>query len=272
MAMQIKFWGVRGSTPTPQVENLRYGGNTPCVEVRVNGRIHVFDCGTGFRILGKELAREFAGAPVQAHVFLSHFHWDHIQGVPFFAPLYDGNSSFVFHSSDRAGGLRATLEHHMADPFFPVNMTKMAARRRFHTIAEGRTELEDCVVESVWLNHPQGCLGFRVEAGNSVLVYATDNEPGEPAFDQALRKLAQGADVLIYDAQYLPEEFASHRGWGHGHWREGVAIAHQCQVGHLVLFHHDPDRSDACIDQLLQQAQQFFPRVSAATEGMVLQL
>ncbi|MGA2991527.1 MAG: MBL fold metallo-hydrolase [Candidatus Korobacteraceae bacterium] len=270
--MQIKFWGVRGSTPTPQVENLRYGGNTPCVEVRVNGRIYVFDCGTGFRILGKELMREFAGGPIQAHVFLSHFHWDHIQGIPFFAPLYDRHSSFVFHSSDRAGGLRATLEQHMADPFFPVNMTEMAARRSFHSIAEGRTAFDDCAVDSLWLNHPQGCLGFRVEAGNSVLAYATDNEPGDPVFDKAVRRLAQDADVLIYDAQYLPEEFASHRGWGHSHWREAIAVARQCQVKHLVLFHHDPDHSDECIDRLLEQAQQHFSRVSAAAEGMALEL
>jgi phosphoribosyl 1,2-cyclic phosphodiesterase len=270
--MQIAFWGVRGSTPTPQVENLRYGGNTPCVEVRVNGRIYIFDCGTGFRILGKELVREFAGAPIQANVFLSHFHWDHIQGIPFFAPLYDRHNSFVFYSSDRAGGLRATLEHHMSDPYFPVDMSVMGARRTFHSIGEGRTDFENCVVESMWLNHPQGCLGFRMEASGSVLVYATDNEPGDPVFDKAVRRLAQGADVLIYDAQYLPEEFGSHRGWGHSYWPEGVAIAAECQVKHLVLFHHDPDHSDDCIDQLLKQAQRHFTKVSAAAEGMVLQI
>ena len=271
-SMQVKFWGVRGSTPTPQVENLRYGGNTPCVEVRVNGRLYVFDCGTGFRILGKELMREFAGSPIEAHIFLSHFHWDHIQGIPFFAPLYHRQSSFVFHASERAGELRATLEHHMDDPYFPVKMSNMAARCSFHGIAEGSLRFDDCVVDSMWLNHPQGCLGFRLQAGNSVLVYATDNEPGDAVFDQAIRKFAQEADLLIYDAQYLPEEIDSRRGWGHSHWREAVAVAKESRIKHLVLFHHDPDRSDEGVDLLLAQARQHFPKVTAAAEGMTLQL
>jgi len=272
--LEVKFWGVRGSTPTPQLENLRYGGNTPCVEVRVNGHIYIFDCGTGFRALGKSLMREFASSPLYAHIFLSHFHWDHIQGIPFFAPLYENPESFFFfHSSDRSGSLRRTIEHQMADPYFPVNMTEMAAHRNFYNIAEGRITFDNCVIDSMWLNHPQGCLGFRIQAGNSVLVYATDNEPGDPVFDKAVRKLATGADVLIYDSQYLPEEYESRRrGWGHSHWREGIDIAEECQVKHIVLFHHDPDHSDDFVDRILADAQQHFAQVSAAAEGMVLRL
>ena len=139
--MQVKFWGVRGSTPTPQVENLRYGGNTPCVEVRVNGRIYVFDCGTGFRILGKELMREFAGGPIRPMSSSRTSTGTTFRGSRSSRPLYHRQSSFVFHSSDRAGELRATLEHHMADPFFPVKMSDMAAHRSFHGIAEGRLPL-----------------------------------------------------------------------------------------------------------------------------------
>ena len=273
-AMEVKFWGVRGSTPTPQIENLRYGGNTSCVEVRVNGQLYIFDCGTGFRILGKSLLEEFANAPLYAHIFLSHFHWDHIQGIPFFAPLYENpDSFFFFHSSNRGGGLRATIENQMADPYFPVNMAEMAAHRNFYDIGEGRISFDDCVIDSLWLNHPQGCLGFRITSGGFVVVYATDNEPGDPVFDKAIRKLAQGADLLIYDAQYLPEEYeARKRGWGHSHWREGVSIARQSEVKHLVLFHHDPDHSDDRIDQIVEEARQHFPRVTAASEGLALQL
>jgi phosphoribosyl 1,2-cyclic phosphodiesterase len=277
--MLVRFWGVRGSTPTPQSENLRYGGNTSCVEVRVNGHIYVFDCGTGFRNLGKQLSQEHAGDgrnghPINAHIFLSHFHWDHIQGIPFFSPLYnDRESSFVFHSSSRTRGLQQALEEQMADPYFPVNMSDMAAHRQFCTIDEGRTKLEGCTVQSMWLNHPQGCLGFRMETQGKVIVYATDNEPGDPEFDKSVRKLAEGADLLIYDAQYLPEEYAARKqGWGHSHWREAINVVMESGAKELILFHHDPDHSDACIDSVVKQAREHYPKVRAASEGMEIVL
>jgi phosphoribosyl 1,2-cyclic phosphodiesterase len=274
MRMLVRFWGVRGSTPTPQSENLRYGGNTSCVEVRVNGHIYIFDCGTGFRNLGKQLSQENNGHPLSAHIFLSHFHWDHIQGIPFFAPLYgDRDSSFIFHSSSRTRSLQRALEEQMADPYFPVNMSEMAAHRQFCNIDEGRIAFDNCTVESMWLNHPQGCLGYRMEAGGKVLVYATDNEPGDPVFDKNLRKLAEGADVLIYDAQYLPEEYATRKqGWGHSHWREAVNVVMESGAKELILFHHDPDHSDSCIDAVVTQAREYYPKVRAASEGMELAL
>jgi phosphoribosyl 1,2-cyclic phosphodiesterase len=277
--MLVRFWGVRGSTPTPQSENLRYGGNTSCVEVRVNGHIYVFDCGTGFRNLGKQLSQGHAGNgrnghPINAHIFLSHFHWDHIQGIPFFSPLYnDRDSSFVFHSSSRTRGLQQALEEQMADPYFPVNMSDMAAHRQFCTIDEGRTKLEGCTVQTKWLNHPQGCLGFRMETEGKVIVYATDNEPGDPVFDKSVRKLAEGADLLIYDAQYLPEEYAARKqGWGHSHWREAINVVMESGAKELILFHHDPDHSDACIDAVVKQAREHYPKVRAASEGMEIVL
>ena len=277
--MLVRFWGVRGSTPTPQSENLRYGGNTSCVEVRVNGHIYVFDCGTGFRNLGKQLSQEHAGNgksghPINAHIFLSHFHWDHIQGIPFFSPLYnDRDSSFIFHSSSRTRGLQQALEEQMADPYFPVNMSDMAAHRQFCTIDEGSTQLEGCTVQSKWLNHPQGCLGFRMETQGKVIVYATDNEPGDPVFDKSVRKLAEGADLLIYDAQYLPEEYAARKqGWGHSHWREAINVVMESGAKELILFHHDPDHSDSCIDAVVKQAREHYPKVRAASEGMEITL
>jgi phosphoribosyl 1,2-cyclic phosphodiesterase len=277
--MLVRFWGVRGSTPTPQSENLRYGGNTSCVEVRVNGHIYVFDCGTGFRNLGKQLSLEHAadgknGHPINAHIFLSHFHWDHIQGIPFFSPLYnDRESSFIFHSSSRTRGLQQALEEQMADPYFPVNMSEMAAHRQFCTIDEGRTQLEGCTVETKWLNHPQGCLGFRMETQGKTIVYATDNEPGDPVFDKSVRKLAEGADLLIYDAQYLPEEYAARKqGWGHSHWREAINVVMESGAKELILFHHDPDHTDACIDAVVKQAREYYPKVRAASEGMEIVL
>lgn len=273
--MRIKFWGVRGSTPTPQPENLRYGGNTSCVEVRLNNNIYVFDCGTGFRALGHALGREFSGEDIFAHVFVSHFHWDHIQGIPFFGPLYDRpENRFVFHSSSRTRSLQRVMEEQMAAPYFPVDMSEMKAHRDFCEIGEGRTSLDDQVtIQAMWLNHPQGCLGFRLETKSGSMVYATDNEPGDAAFDKNVRKLAAGADVLIYDAQYLPEEYeARKRGWGHSHWREAVNVVMESGAKELVLFHHDPDHDDACIDGIVQYARDYYPRVRAAAEGMEIEL
>ena len=272
--MLVRFWGVRGSTPTPQPENLRYGGNTSCVEVRVNGHIYIFDCGTGFRNLGKQLQQETNGKPLNAHIFLSHFHWDHIQGIPFFTPLYQSQrSSFVFHSSSRSRGLKRALEEQMSDPYFPVDMNEMAARRQFCDIEEGRLAFDDCVIHTKWLNHPQGCLGFRIETKDGVVVYATDNEPGHPGFDKNVRLLAEDADVLIYDAQYLPEQYeAQKRGWGHSHWREAVNVVMESGAKELVLFHHDPDHTDECIDSVVTKAREYYPRVRAAAEGMEIKL
>ena len=255
---------------------MRYGGNTSCVEVRLNGHLYIFDCGTGFRILGKHLSElsKASRQPINAHVFLSHFHWDHIQGIPFFQPLYESpENNFAFHSSSRTRGLQRAIEEQMVDPYFPVNMNEMAAHRHFYDIEEGRMDFDNCTIESKWLNHPQGCMGFRVESKEGVVVYATDNEPGDEAFDKKVRKLAEGADVLIYDAQYLPEEYEARKhGWGHSHWREAVNIVMESGAKELILFHHDPDHSDVCIDSIVKEARNYYPKVRAASEGMEIQV
>lgn len=272
--MLIKFWGVRGSTPTPQLENLRYGGNTSCVEVRTGQDTYIFDCGTEFRALGQQLERESNGHAVDAHVFVSHFHWDHIQGIPFFGPLYDKTESrFSFHSSSRTRGLKRVMEEQMAAPYFPVNMNEMKAQRNFYDVDQGRVQFGDVTVETLWLNHPQGCLGFRLETKDGVFVYATDNEPGDAQFDKNVRKLAAGADVLVYDAQYLPEEYeARKRGWGHSHWREAINVVMESGAKELVLFHHDPDHNDECIDKVVKEARNFYPKVRAAAEGLEIKI
>lgn len=272
--MKIKFWGVRGSTPAPLPENMRYGGNTSCVEVRVGDNLYIFDCGTGFRILGRALHREFNGRSFSAHVFVSHFHWDHIQGLPFFEPLYDNQQNhFQFHCSSRTRSLKRVFEEQMASPYFPVGLNEMRARQDFYDLDEKGLDLGDVRLRTMWLNHPQGCMGFRMETKDGVMVYATDNEPGDAAFDKNVRELAAGADVLIYDAQYLPEEYeARRRGWGHSHWREAVNVAMESGAKELILFHHDPDHDDACIDKVVKEASNYYARVRAAAEGMQIEL
>ena len=275
--MRVKFWGVRGSTPTPQAENMRYGGNTSCVEVRVGEQLYIFDCGTGFRVLAQQLRDEYGEKklPLSAHVFISHFHWDHIQGIPFFRPLYDrADSQFLFHCSSRTRSLKQVMDEQMASPYFPVNLSQMQAQQKFYDIDIGRLNLEDGVqIQTSWLNHPQGCMGFRMETKDGVLVYATDNEPGDAAFDKSVRKLAEGADVLIYDAQYLPEEYAAEKhGWGHSHWREAVNVVMESGAKELVLFHHDPDHTDVVIDKIVHDARNYYPKVRAAAEGMEIRI
>ncbi len=269
--MRVKFWGVRGSTPTPQQENLRYGGNTPCLEFRsAGGSLLIVDCGTGLRMLGKELVREFSGRPIRAHLLLTHFHWDHIQGLPFFTPLYQPENEFHFHSFTLLGpSLEEALQGQMANPYFPVDMSAMLSRRTFTEIREGRIVLDDFALSSRLVNHPQGCLSFRIENNGKSLLYATDNEPGEPASDRAIRELARGVDVLIYDSQYTMDELRNEKkGWGHSTWDEGVSVCQDAAAKEMILFHHDPDRNDEAVDELQALARCRFPSCRAAYEGM----
>ena len=162
----------------------------------------------------------------------------------------------------------------MASPYFPVNLDQMRAQRNFCNLENGCLDMEDGIrIRTAWLNHPQGCLGYRLETKAGVLVYATDNEPGDAMFDKAVRKLAEGADILIYDAQYLPEEYAARRhGWGHSHWREAVNVVMESGAKELILYHHDPDHTDLIVDQVVADAQNYYPKVRAAAEGLQIRL
>jgi phosphoribosyl 1,2-cyclic phosphodiesterase len=273
--MRIKFWGVRGSTPTPQIDNQRYGGNTPCLEFRSDaGSLLIVDCGSGLRMLGKALMKEFAGRPIRAHVLLSHYHWDHIQGLPFFEPLYGKANQFHFYSYSLPGAtLEEALQGQMAYPYFPVDMTAMQALRTFTEIHEGPIQLDDFTIRACRVNHPQGCLSFRIENNGKAILYATDNEPGDPASDRAVRELARGTDLLIYDSQYTWDQIRGLKhGWGHSSWEEGARVCEEAGVKQFVLFHHDPDRNDAAVDQLQEIARARFSNSRAAYEGMEIVL
>jgi len=272
--MRIRFWGVRGSTPTPDPRNSRYGGNTTCLEIRLNNdTLIILDCGSGMRALGKSLIGEFGERPIQGFVFLTHFHWDHIQGIPFFLPLYRRGNGFLFHSVLRGAGLKETIEGQMINPYFPVDMGAMGATRHFLNLDEKPVSLEGATLRSAPLNHPQGCVGYRIEADGGVIVLATDTEPGSPVHDRSVRDLARDADVLVYDAQYTPEQLTGEKkGWGHSSWLEGVRIAQESHAKHLILFHHDPDSDDPYVDGVVMTARKEFPNAWGANEGLMISL
>jgi phosphoribosyl 1,2-cyclic phosphodiesterase len=276
---KLSFWGVRGSTPTVDPATWRYGGNTPCLElIAPDGTQIILDCGTGLRMLGSRWAPPNAGRSPETHIFVTHYHLDHIQGIPFFAPFYAENNKFHFYSfrSKFLGrdSLKQVFETQMAVPYFPVDMSAMSAKRKFQEVAGGEEfSIGENKVTTRWLNHPQGCLGFRIETSAGTVVYATDNEPGDAKLDASLRELAAGADIFINDAQYTPEQLATtRRGWGHSTWLEGAHLAREVNAKTLVLFHHDPDSTDRVVDGLLRHARDEFDSVFAASEGMMITL
>jgi phosphoribosyl 1,2-cyclic phosphodiesterase len=277
---RLSFWGVRGSTPTVDPATWRYGGNTPCLElIAPDGSQFILDCGTGLRALGSRWAALSAGERnSETHIFVTHYHWDHIQGIPFFSPLYCENNHFHFHSfrSKHLGrnSLKQVFETQMAMPYFPVDMSAMTAKKHFAEVSGGESfTIGENKITARHLNHPQGCLGYRIETPGGTIVYATDNEPGDAKLDAELLELAAGADIFINDAQYTPEQLAAtRRGWGHSSWREGVKVARDAGAKTLVLFHHDPDSTDRIVDGLLRQAREEFDSVFAASEGMVITL
>src|ERR1700680_351314 len=275
----LRFWGVRGSTPTVDRATWRYGGNTACLElITPEGARIILDCGTGLRMLGRHLESEPESNRIEPHIFVTHYHWDHIQGIPFFSPLYAEQTSFHFYSFRSeylgAGSLKRVFEAQMAYPYFPVDLNAMSAKREFTEVSGGdEISVPGARVTARWLHHPQGCLGFRFETSVGTVVYATDNEPGDPKLDKSLLELAAGAGVFINAGQFTPEQLTTTRkGWGHSSWREGVKIAEEVGVKNLVLFHHDPDSTDKAVDSILRYARGKFANVWAAAEGMVMTL
>ncbi len=265
--MSLRFRGVRGSIPTAKSCNLRYGGNTTCLEVRLtDGRIIIIDAGTGIRQLGVEM--ESAEA-LSLTLLLTHFHWDHIQGIPFFTPLYAKHNRIDIYSHRPVAEAREILEGQMSAPLFPVPFENLMAVRNFHSAVEP-FEVGPARVTSFPLNHPQGASGYRLDCGGHSIVHVCDHEPGNAVVDDGIRGAVEGADILVCDAQYTPAEYERRAGWGHGTWVDAVRLAKGASVKKLVLTHHDPDHNDEFVDQILALAVKEFPNTVAAAEGMLL--
>ena len=280
--MRITFWGVRGSIPSPGPDTVEVGGNTSCVEVRAGKLLLVFDAGTGLRLLGKKLLKEM---PFTAHLFFSHVHWDHIQGFPFFDPAFvPGNTIHLYGGNNVSRTLEETLAGQMDHPSFPVHLSEMGANMVFHDVHEGvPIELDagdgsTAVVTAARGNHPNGVWAYRVDHAGKSVMYATDTEH-YAVIDPKLSKLAKDVDVLVYDAQYTPEEYAGTAGtggpklgWGHSTFEEAAKLAKASGAKRLILYHHDPMQTDAAVAEKERRARQLFTPCEAAREGLVVEL
>ncbi|MBS2020418.1 MAG: MBL fold metallo-hydrolase [Deltaproteobacteria bacterium] len=269
--MRIRFWGVRGSIASPGPDTAAVGGNTSCVEVVCGKTRIVLDAGTGLRGLGNELLR--TNDDLSLTLLLSHYHWDHIQGLPFFVPAYMKQTELtVVGGANGVMSVREALTHQMSAPLFPVRLDEIGARLATREVKMGEVfDVGEAKVTVAKGNHPGGVMAYRIEHEGKSMVYATDTEH-YACVDPALKRLSEGADVLVYDSQYSPEEYKTKVGWGHSTYVEGAELARAAGVGTYVLFHHDPMRNDEGIADLERRAGELFASSVAAREGMDLDL
>jgi phosphoribosyl 1,2-cyclic phosphodiesterase len=274
---RIKFWGTRGSIAVPSPETLRYGGNTTCLELRADGEIVVLDAGSGIRPLGVALDREFQGRPIKLSLLITHAHWDHIQGFPFFKPAYDSKNEIRIFGFDGAGAtFREIMTEPMRSPFFPITMRELSARMDINKLTEMKFSLGQLDIHAAFVNHPGVCAGYRIFTSGGSVAFLPDHEPYEfflhsargqqPSPEQAreiaadqhaaLVQFLRGSDVLILDAQYTDQEYETHIGWGHGSISSAVSLAIEAEVQTLLLFHHDPSHDDKLVDTMVESARE----------------
>jgi len=292
---RIRFWGVRGSIPVPGKSTVRYGGNTSCVEVRADGEIIILDAGSGIRLLGLALDKEFGNRSMKLTLLISHTHWDHIQGLPFFSPAYNQKNLIrVLGYEGARAGLAKILASQMETPFFPVSLRQLPSHLAIEELKEMEFRVGPVEVRSKFANHPGICVGYRLSTSSGSIAYFPDNEPYEELklllasrdgiSEEEARDFAgaergkmidflSDCDVAIMDTQYTEEEYAKHVGWGHSPVESVVSLALEANVGKLILFHHDPNHDDQMIDRMLAHARAFVAKsgksldVDAAREG-----
>lgn len=269
---RIKFYGVRGSISVSGRKYQEFGGNTTCVLLEGPRRSVIFDAGTGIRELGKEMIKDpRIGVERDCLIAFSHFHWDHIQGLPFFLPAYDSKRKFTISAIGReryGKDLRGIFATQMQEEYFPVSLDGMGANWKFLQTAVDHFVMDNAFVRTLKHGHPGGAYSYRVhDSSGKVVVFCTDIEHGE-RLDPDIVAFARGADILIHEGQYTPEELTAKRGWGHSSWEQAVQVAEEAQVPRLVITHHDPDHDDEFLLDIEQQCQSRLPRAVLAREGM----
>lgn len=271
--MDLEFWGVRGTFPSPGKDKVRYGGHTPCASLRTaDGGYFVVDAGTGIKDLGARIMAEAAGGgggkPIAVTLLLTHFHLDHVMGFPFFGPLYSPRASLTIFAPAEPDETKRHLGGLMSGRYFPVELAATPSEKIFRKIDPGLTA-GGVRISSCPLVHPQGSVAYRLEVGGASVVWATDTEHPESGIDGRLAAFAAGASYLVYDAMYTPEEYASgKKGWGHSTWPAAVELAAAAGVDALVLSHFSPDHDDRQVDRILKLTKKRFPRTIAARQGM----
>ncbi len=271
--MDLTFWGVRGTLPVPGERSLRYGGNTPCLSLEFSrGDFFIFDAGSGIKELSNHLMAS-GRAKLEAKIFISHPHWDHINALPFFVPLYvQGNEFEILGAANADLSMREMISAQMDGVYFPITLKEFASRVYFSDLREETITFGDIVVKTMLLSHPGYCLGYRVEYHGRSICYITDNElflENDPSYNPSyVEKLANfigGTDVLITDCTYLDEEYVTKIGWGHSCVDRVADLAHRAEVKNLYLFHHDPDQDDDAIDQKLKATQAVLKKLKSKT-------
>lgn len=271
--MKLRFWGVRGSAAVPGESTLNVGGNTSCLEVEgLAGRILFFDAGSGLREAGRELLTRNTSLPLEIHIFLTHFHWDHIQGLPFFLPLYDRNCRVTLYSSKFSAPLSDSLRGLMSSPYFPVPFDAVPSQVRLVDLGTSAAEIQNFRISPIEVNHPQGACAYKIEEHNQIVVYAPDREHGNESLDSALLEQCRGANAVIIDSQYTPDEYRHKQGWGHSTWLESARLARVANIGSLILFHHDPTHDDSMLEEIERQAREEFSETLLAREGLIINL
>jgi len=273
-SISVRFWGVRGSIACPGPSTLRYGGNTPCVEVRCGAETLIFDAGTGIRPLGNALVE--AANTNDFDIFLSHGHIDHMIGLPFFAPLFvTGQVVRVWAGTlQPAGGVKEAVRKLMSFPFFPLQVDALHAKLEFHDFRAGDVinPRPGVTLRTAPLNHPGGAIGYRIEYGGQAVAYVTDIELGDGPIDPAVLALTKDAALVILDTTYTDAELPAHVGWGHSSWQQGIRLASAAGAKQLCLFHHDPEHDDAFMDKIRAAAEAARPGTIVASEGMQVDL
>lgn len=267
--MRVTCWGTRGSIPVPGPETVRYGGNTTCVELQLHdGTCLIFDAGTGIRKLGNALLEP--GTPVEASIFFTHVHWDHIQGFPFFIPAYQHGNRFTIYGYPQSNHrIRNTIVQQMEGIHFPVRFNTMKASFTFVDLNKRDVHVADATISCTAINHPDGGVGFRVEEQGKVFVFIPDNDLTLSMIDPVFQRIArfcEHADLLIHDSHFTPEEYKLHPTWGHSTYVQTAHLAVEAGVKRLALFHHAPEHSDEEVEQIVKAAQEEISRSGAQVE------
>lgn len=273
-SMRIQFWGVRGSIPSPGPETIRYGGNTPCIEVRCGDHVIIFDAGTGLRPLGNTLVKN---ANINSfEIFLTHCHLDHVAGLPFFAPFFAEQCDVRIWAGNLlpATNVEQVVRKLMSPPLFPVGVEIFKAAIKFHDFKSGDIlfPYEGVTMHTASLDHPNGATGYRLEYGGRVFALVSDTAGFPGNCDRELVALARNADLVVYDATFTEEEIVTRAGWGHSTWVRGIRLAEKAGAKQLCLFHHDPSHDDEFMDSLAVDANEARPGTTTAREGQIIDL